>query len=100
KLALMKYPLPQKAIQTFLVLGLLILLAALTAQAQRRRIAADGADKHYQTGVQLLESQQLDQAIAEFSLALKLRPRFAAAKNSLGIALARKGDFSAAAESF
>src|SRR6266496_11515 len=83
---------------TWIVLPLLILFTSLWAYGQRE--PSQGARQHYKKGVELLEKQQLEEAIAELSSATKLNPKLVDAYNALGIALARKGEIKAAGEAF
>jgi protein O-mannosyl-transferase len=52
-----------------------------------RTPAADSAEAHYGVGIDLAHAGRLDQAIAEFQTALRLRPAYAEAENNLGVAL-------------
>ena len=68
----------------------LVLLVGTGVKAQRSS-AAGTAESHYQKGIELLEKQQLESAIAKLLAATRLKPRFADAYKALGIAQARKG---------
>ncbi len=48
---------------------------------------ADSAESHYSAGVDLSHAGRLDEAIAEFQAALRLRPQYAEAENNLGVTL-------------
>src|SRR5687767_8589655 len=91
---------PRKATWRFLpfLLPILILLSSVCMYGQRQ--SSRGARQHYEKGVQLLEKQQFDQAIAELLTATKLNPKLADAQIALGLARARKGEIKAAGESF
>ena len=71
-------------------------LASDFARGQRAETAA----QHFNRGIALLEKQNIEGALSEFKLALKLNPRYSEAHNAMGLALARKGDLKLAVESF
>jgi tetratricopeptide (TPR) repeat protein len=50
------------------------------------------AQANYEEGVACVRRGDMDGAIKEFRLAVKLAPDFAEARNALGVALGRKGD--------
>src|SRR4029077_7427928 len=79
------------------VLPILMLLFSIWAYGQT---TSGSAQQHYKKGVELLEKQQLDAAIAELSLSTRMNPGFADAHSALGNARARKGEVKAAEESF
>ena len=53
--------------------------------------ALSDADIHYYRGIALAAQKKLEQAVAEFAAALRLRPDFAEAHNDLGNALRDQG---------
>src|SRR5262245_60248162 len=59
---------------------------------------ADEADVHYRQGLALKKQGKMDEAIAEFHEAIKLRGNYAAAEFSLGIAYKARNDLDKAAE--
>lgn len=52
---------------------------------------ADNELAHYNLGIALDEQGKLDEAMAQYQEALKIRPSYPAAENNLGLALQRKG---------
>src|SRR5690349_10175837 len=80
-------------------LSIVVMLIALSP-ALAQHPAAVTAEQHFSRGVALLDKQQVDRALAELRLAVKLKPGFAEAHNMLGVAFARKGDVRQAAASF
>ncbi len=50
---------------------------------------ADSAEAHYSAGVDLSHAGRLGEAVAEFEMALRLRPDYAEAQNNLGVALSQ-----------
>ncbi len=72
-----------------LVLGLLVILGAVTALAvyqglqDRAALARQNAETHYQAGLAHMRAGETDLAIAEFELALRLAPDHAEAREQL-----------------
>src|SRR5215208_2915664 len=67
------------------------------AQAQA---PAGEAEAHYRSGVALKEQGKIDDAIAQFELAVVARPNHAMAWNSLGILYKKKGENEKAVDAF
>src|SRR5205085_2820524 len=81
-----------------MIISALVCYSPVPALAQRA--AAITAEQHFSRGVALLDKQQVDRALIELRMAIKLKPGFAEAHNMLGVALARKGDVRQAADAF
>ena len=64
------------------------------------QVADESYVAHTDLGLALYAQGQIDQAIAEFRAALRLRPDFAEAHNDLGVALANRGDIDGALQAF
>jgi tetratricopeptide (TPR) repeat protein len=54
--------------------------------------AADSAEAHYNTAMDLSHAGRLTEAVTEFEAALRLRPDYAEAQNNLGVALTQIPD--------
>ncbi len=86
--------------QTGLTHILVVVLLVGTGVKAQSSSAAGAAESHYQKGIELLQKEQLESAIAELLAATRLKPRFADAYKALGIAQARKGYLKDAAIAF
>ena len=69
-------PRPHNAI--WIVVLVLVLLCSVFVNGQKE---SRGARHHYEKGIELLEKQELDQAIAELLAATKLNPKLVNAYN-------------------
>ena len=58
------------------------------------------AEQHYELGLEAIQRNNLAQAILSFRAAIKLKPEFAEAHNSLGMALGQQAQTDAAITSF
>ncbi|HWC99436.1 MAG TPA: tetratricopeptide repeat protein [Candidatus Sulfopaludibacter sp.] len=56
-------------------------------QNAQKELTADTAEAHYSKGVDLSNSGRLQDAVAEFEQALRMRPDYAEAQNNLGVTL-------------
>lgn len=91
-------PLTEEDVAKFESTGVTALRKRAEASSGSRVI--ENANHHLSTGRALLMNGQLNEAIAELSLAVSLNPKLAEANNLLGIAYERKGLPERARESF
>ena len=56
-------------------------------QNAQGQISLDSAQSHYDKGIDLSRAGRLQDAVAEFATALRLRPNYAEAENNLGVTL-------------
>jgi Flp pilus assembly protein TadD len=64
-------------------------IAAANLKAAQRDAEQNQAERHYNSGVDLLKGGKPREAVAEFQQALQLKPTYAEAEDDLGIALAQ-----------
>ena len=95
-----RWRLPCAAVASFILLDLIVVAYqqvsywhdSKTLWTHALDCNADNWTAHHGLGAALSESQRYDEAIAEFEQALKLRPPYALARVSLGMALEHRGE--------
>ncbi len=77
-----------------LTAGLLLSVSGCVAYSHLR------ADQHVRTGQNLLAQDSLEDALAEFEVAVELHPQLAVAHSKMGVIFRRLGDYDRAVDSF